>query len=169
MKLTELECRQAKPEARKRKRSDSKGLFLLITPTGYKSWRWKYRVAGKEKLLVLGSYPEVSLLKARQMRDEAAAKLRDGVAFGFGIPECAVHWVKQILGNGPSPGCALARKEADQAEVDAMLDQLSLAEQARFMAGDDQLAESWRNWARPSKEIARVHMSARIRAQMNNR
>ena len=53
-------------------------LFLLVTPTGSKLWRLKYRFAGKEKLLALGAYPETTLKKARDKLDEARAILREG-------------------------------------------------------------------------------------------
>lgn len=76
--LTELECRSAKPREKAYKRADAKGLYLYISTTGHKSWRWKYRFGGKEKRLVFGPYPEVKLAEARQRRDEAARTLRAG-------------------------------------------------------------------------------------------
>lgn len=54
-------------------------MFLLVTPAGGKWWRLKYRFGGKEKLLSLGTYPGVSLKKAREARDEARLKLREGI------------------------------------------------------------------------------------------
>jgi integrase len=50
---------------------DGGGLFLLVTPSGGKLWRFKYRYNGKPKLLALGTYPEISLLDARKKRDDA--------------------------------------------------------------------------------------------------
>lgn len=70
--LTDRACRSAKPKDRAYKLADAKGLYLYVTPTGFRSWRWKYRFAGIEKRLTFGAYPEVSLAKARQKRDEAA-------------------------------------------------------------------------------------------------
>ncbi|MBV8270944.1 MAG: integrase arm-type DNA-binding domain-containing protein [Cupriavidus sp.] len=58
---------------------DGGGLFLHITPGGGSYWRLKYRMAGKEKLLSLGVYPDVSLAAARKKRDEAREKLADGI------------------------------------------------------------------------------------------
>lgn len=77
--LSDTVCRTTKPRERDYKLSDSKGLHLFVTTNGYKSWRWKYRIAGKEKSLTIGPYPEVSLAEARKRRDEAASKLRDGI------------------------------------------------------------------------------------------
>ena len=54
MALTDTEIRRSKPTDKPYKVSDSGGLHLLITPTGGKLWRWKYRFDGAEKLMALG-------------------------------------------------------------------------------------------------------------------
>jgi len=79
MPLTDPAIRNAKAESKPVKLFDSGGLFLLVTPAGGKWWRFKYRFGGKEKLLSLGTYPEVSLKDARGNRDDARALLRAGV------------------------------------------------------------------------------------------
>jgi len=79
MPLTDAAVRNAKPTEKPRKLSDEKGLFLLIQPSGSKYWRQKYRFEGKEKLLALGVYPDVSLAEARARRDEARKLLANGV------------------------------------------------------------------------------------------
>lgn len=61
------------------KASDKDGLFVLVTPSGGKLWRFKYRFAGKEKTLSIGSYPEVSLAEARERTEKARKQLRDGI------------------------------------------------------------------------------------------
>ncbi len=71
MPLTDIVVKNSKPEEKQRKLSDGQGLFLLIHPNGSKYWRLKYRFGGKEKLLALGVYPDVSLSDARRRRDEA--------------------------------------------------------------------------------------------------
>lgn len=60
------------------KLADEKGLYLYVLPSGFKSWRMKYRHAGKERRLTFGGYPEVSLSEARDLRDEARRLLRGG-------------------------------------------------------------------------------------------
>ncbi|MCW3837786.1 tyrosine-type recombinase/integrase [Sphingomonas canadensis] len=81
--LTDLACRRAAASGKPRKLTDSDGLFLLVTATGYRSWRFKYRIAGPdkqiEKQLVFGPYPEISLEAARARRDEARRMMRDGL------------------------------------------------------------------------------------------
>lgn len=54
-------------------------MVLLVHPNGSKYWRLRYRFAGKEKMLALGKYPEVSLADARARRDEARKLLANGV------------------------------------------------------------------------------------------
>ncbi len=58
---------------------DSGGLFLLVTPAGGKWWRFKYRFGCKEKLLSLGTYPEVGLDDARAKRDAFRALLKNDI------------------------------------------------------------------------------------------
>lgn len=65
MPLTDAAIRRAKPSDKPQKITDGGGLYLYLTPTGARSWRWKYRVAGKEKLLSIGLYPDISLARAR--------------------------------------------------------------------------------------------------------
>ena len=78
MALTDVEIRQAKGRAAPFKLSDAGGLFLQITPSGSKLWRLKYRYAGREKLLSLGRYPDLSLTEARKERESAKGDLRAG-------------------------------------------------------------------------------------------
>jgi Arm DNA-binding domain/Phage integrase central domain len=81
MSLTDALCRNATcPEGRAYKRfSDGGGLRLEVTQSGSKLWRWKYRHAGREKLLALGTYPDVSLREARKARDAARLQLAAGI------------------------------------------------------------------------------------------
>lgn len=76
--LTDQQCRAAKAEASPLKLFDGNGLFLHVTKTGHKGWRWKYRFGGKEQLLVFGPYPDLSLRQARDMRDDGRKELREG-------------------------------------------------------------------------------------------
>lgn len=77
MSLTDLQVRKAAPRDKDYKLADSGGLYLFVTQKGFKSWRLKYRFAGKEKRLIFGPYPEVTLAKAREERDRARALLRE--------------------------------------------------------------------------------------------
>lgn len=79
MALTDILIRSTRPGDKAQKLFDGGGLFLLIAPTGGKLWRLKYRFGGKEKLLALGVYPDVSLKQARERRDEARKLLADDV------------------------------------------------------------------------------------------
>src|SRR3569833_1287318 len=77
MPLSDTAIRKAKPKDKRYKLADEKGLYQLVTPSGGKWWRWKYRLDGKENLLSLGIYTDVSLKVARERRDEARKLLVD--------------------------------------------------------------------------------------------
>lgn len=79
MALTDRQIKSAKPRDRDYKLSDDRGLYVLVTKSGSKLFKWKYRIEGKEKKLSLGTYPEVSLAKARLSRDEARIQLSQGI------------------------------------------------------------------------------------------
>ena len=69
--LTDVTVRNAKPKDKPYKITDEKGMYLFVQPTGGKLWRFDYRYFGKRKTKALGSYPDISLNKARELRDEA--------------------------------------------------------------------------------------------------
>jgi integrase len=79
MPLTDTAIKKLKATGTKERHSDEKGLYLEISPAGGKWWRLKYRIGGKEKLLSMGTYPEVTLAQARERRDEARKLIADGV------------------------------------------------------------------------------------------
>lgn len=76
--LTENAIRNIKPQASTKRLSDSCGLYLEVSPSGGKYWRYKYRFHGKEKRLALGVYPRVTLKEARNARDDARRMLDKG-------------------------------------------------------------------------------------------
>jgi Arm DNA-binding domain len=79
MALTDARIRSLKPADKPYKVADFEGLYLMVNPSGSKLWRFKYRMAGKEKLLSIGAYPEVTLAKARQARDVARSQVAERV------------------------------------------------------------------------------------------
>lgn len=79
MALSDVAVRNAKPGEKPIRMFDGGGLYLEVAPTGGKLWRLKYRFGGKEKLLALGKYPDVSLKDARERRDEARKLLANEV------------------------------------------------------------------------------------------
>lgn len=68
--LSDISIRKAKAASKPQKLTDGRGLYLLLTPAGQRWWRFKYRFTGKEKLLSLGVYPDVSLKQARERCEE---------------------------------------------------------------------------------------------------
>lgn len=77
MPLTDLQVRKEKPSDKPRKLADGGGLYLLVNQAG-KYWRWKYRFEGKEKVMALGVYPDVSLAEAREAHQTARKLLASG-------------------------------------------------------------------------------------------
>jgi hypothetical protein len=91
MKLTDTAIRNARVSERPRKLFDGDGLYLLVSPTGHRSWRFKYYFDGREKLLSFGKYPEITLKVARERRLEARRALEMGsdprlLSMSAGIP-----------------------------------------------------------------------------------
>jgi integrase len=76
--LTDKEIQNAKPKDKPYRLADGGGLYLEVTASGSKLWRWKYRIAGKEKRLAIGAYPEIRAPEARKLTTEARAKLKAG-------------------------------------------------------------------------------------------
>ncbi len=76
MALTDVKVKTAKPKPYKL--ADGNGMYLLVNANGSKYWRMKYRFAGKEKVLSIGVYPDISLADAREKRSEARKILAAG-------------------------------------------------------------------------------------------
>ena len=79
MPLTDKECRNAKAAPKVYRMNDSRGLYLEVSPTGGRYWRYKYKFLKKEKRVSLGVYPNTSLAEARNKRDAARKMLSEGV------------------------------------------------------------------------------------------
>ena len=79
MSLTDTEIRKSKPGTKAYRLADTKGLFLFVTPTGGKLWRYKYRHGGLQKLMAIGKYPDVPLALARERHAEARRQLAIGI------------------------------------------------------------------------------------------
>lgn len=79
MALTDIMVRNAKPKEKEYKLADSGGLYILVKPNGTKCWRLKYRIAGKEKVLSIGTYPLVTLAIARDKAIKAKEQLLSGI------------------------------------------------------------------------------------------
>jgi integrase len=78
MALTDTKIRKAQAREKSYKMGDARGLFLFVTPSGGKLWRWKYRKDGAEKLMTLGKYPDVTLAQARDRLGEERKMLAGG-------------------------------------------------------------------------------------------
>jgi hypothetical protein len=77
--LTDIKIRQSKPREKPYKVYDTRGLYMIVSPTGARWWRFKYRYGGKERGMSFGIYPDVPLKYAREQRDEARQLLARGI------------------------------------------------------------------------------------------
>jgi len=79
MPLTDLAVRSAVPGTKTIRLFDGGGLYLEVAPSGGKWWRLKYRYAGVERRVSLGTFPLTSLKAARLARDRAKQELSAGI------------------------------------------------------------------------------------------
>lgn len=130
-RLTDTAIRNAKPTGKVTRMTDGAGLYLEISPTGGKLWRWKYRIGGKEKRLGFGQYPDTALKEARSRCDNARKLLASGIdpsaarkaekvsrnaAAGNSFEVIAREWLYSVHSAAVSEGHAArthARFEAD--------------------------------------------------------
>ena len=88
-KLTALAARALSKPGR---HGDGDGLYLNVAPSGSKSWVQRIVIDGRRRDMGLGSYPAVSLAKARsiaQTNRTAVAQGRDPVAEKRQVREAA--------------------------------------------------------------------------------
>ena len=79
MALTHTAVSNAKPKDKPYKLSDSGGLYLLIKPSGYKSWKYDYRLNGTRGTYTIGQHPDISLKQAREQHREAREKVAQNI------------------------------------------------------------------------------------------
>jgi hypothetical protein len=116
---------------------DRHGLYLELSKSGGKHWRWKYRLGGKEKRLSFGAWPEVSLEIARDMRDKARAILKSGIDPGHQhrmkrlkdrTMDDAVRRKANIVGRLHEIDIEMIRFAALQAEKQSLVAELTILE-----------------------------------------
>ena len=78
MALTENRLRTLKPKDKSYKVADHRGLYIEVTPSGGKLWRFRYRIGNVEKKLAIGPYPEINLKQARNAADAARHSVAEG-------------------------------------------------------------------------------------------
>ena len=79
MALTDTEIKRAKPANEPYRMADTGNLYLWVTPSGGKLWRWAYRFESKQKLMTFGRYPDVSLARARERHSRQRSILAEGI------------------------------------------------------------------------------------------
>ena len=77
--LNDIQCRNAKPQAKPFKLTDGKGLYLEVKPNGVKAWRYRFKLSGKESVFAIGDYPAITLVDARKKREAARDLVKRGI------------------------------------------------------------------------------------------
>ncbi|CVK15994.1 protein of unknown function (DUF4102) [Apibacter mensalis] len=104
MSLTDTVIKKTKPKAFTLK--DSKGLSLYVSPTGTKSWHFRYTFNGKEKRISLSTYPYLSLKDARILCE----KYKQEIHLGF-------ESSKQTGKNGQAECCSSASNQQQEPSI----------------------------------------------------
>ncbi|WP_425492536.1 Arm DNA-binding domain-containing protein [Luteibacter aegosomaticola] len=76
--LTQVAIKAPKPCEKPYRVADGNALYLLVRPDGSMRWVHRYRIAGKEKSLSYGRFPEVTAAEVRTRHQEARRQMRDG-------------------------------------------------------------------------------------------
>ncbi|MFC5863219.1 tyrosine-type recombinase/integrase [Acidicapsa dinghuensis] len=79
MALTQVEINKAKPGEKSYSLTDGNGLMLVISPSGSKLWRFKYRINGIQRMMAFGAFPVITLAEARVLHLDAKKKVAQGV------------------------------------------------------------------------------------------
>ena len=124
MALTDTKLRSLKPSKKTYQESDEGGLFLEIMPGGAKTWRLRYRLAGKQEKVTLGAYPAYSLSDARAWRDASKLLATRGVSpmalkRGDPIPDDASPSVKEMAHAYVCNWCMRSVQKAKEKEAKA--------------------------------------------------
>ncbi|MGY0579432.1 MAG: tyrosine-type recombinase/integrase [Paraglaciecola chathamensis] len=140
--LTDRLIKSAKPKDKDYRLSDGKGLYLQVTKAGNKSFRLKFRINGKEKKLVIGLYPDVTLQEARIKRDKARALIIKGIDPAAqkqalkaqalidqsnSFSALADEWMKVKMGD-KTPGYQMKLKSSIQRDLIPALGQLPISD-----------------------------------------
>lgn len=130
--LTDTKIRAAKAAQKPYKLTDREGLYLHISPTGARSWRFDYRLGGARETLTIGRYPEISLEQARHgTRKPGFVSLADARA---------------MVARGESP--AKAKQERKVEQKIARANTLKALAEKWYAAKASARSKSWRGNAR---------------------
>jgi integrase len=99
-RLTAKFIENAKPGSARQEIPDGTGLYLLLQPSGHRSWAVRYRVNGKPAKHTIGTWPAVSLHDARVAAAEALKQVK--------------------LGNDPAKARQDAKVKADAAKANTL-------------------------------------------------
>jgi hypothetical protein len=77
--ITDKRLKNLKPQAKSYKVADGGSLYVLVSPTGTKSWRFNFKFEGDYKTLTIGTYPGTSITAARNAHADAINAISQGI------------------------------------------------------------------------------------------
>jgi integrase len=104
MKLTDAKIRASKPLARPYLVADGRGLALRVSPSGARSWYYRYRFNGRANRLSLGEYPTVTLSEARERHIDMRRQLAQGIDPSAMRKQAVVEAMRAVLLGDYAPG-----------------------------------------------------------------
>jgi len=132
---------------------DGAGLALHVLETGTSSWRYRYRLGGRAGVAVLGTYPAMSLAKARAALEDARADVEAGIKPA--LRKWAAKEVAQEKNRDDATTFgAIAERWFAMAKADAWADSTSAATRGRI----DSHLKPTRLWAMPIRDIKLMHV-----------
>jgi integrase len=78
-KLTDLAIRNLKPGPARREIPDRGGLYVVLQPSGHRSFAVRYRLGGVPKKHTLGNFPGLTLAAARKLASDAIYDVARGI------------------------------------------------------------------------------------------
>lgn len=115
MALTDRQIKAMQPEDKPRRYHDVgsvPGLYIEVSPSG-KGWRFRFPLAGKQRLMSLGVYPDVSLKEASRDPVRERAGARSAVAC-HSVREVAGEWLAGQEGRWTAAHAAKVRSRLER-------------------------------------------------------
>ncbi|WP_392562184.1 tyrosine-type recombinase/integrase [Orbus sturtevantii] len=80
MALSDALVKHCKPKLKAYTLKDIEGLALFVSPSGSKSWHFRFTLGGKRQRISLGLYPDIGLAEARLCCQSNRALVKQGVS-----------------------------------------------------------------------------------------
>jgi integrase len=111
--LTDTQLKNLTPREKAYKFADRDGLYVAVSPTGGKSFRYDYRVNGRRETLTLGRYDERLPMKGSRPIEE----LDYGISLSLSEARALLALARRSVERGESPSRAKGEKRSQLAQT----------------------------------------------------